>query len=174
MFASKLQLATSFICNLQVFLIENMIKYVPIISYWFQRLVRQGPAYIVRRSKPIQRLSPYSLVGLQRLSSYSLVLRCFSVVLRCLVGICFVCFLWFPLGSHRVCIGFVKPMITQAQGEPKKARKTDAKKNTSKTSSLQFPLQNRGGWHPQFCRVSLRPCFATKSKTIGWQMPKNP
>ena len=44
-------------CNLQQvlfaickwFLFENW-TYVPIISYWFQRLVRQGPAYIVRRS----------------------------------------------------------------------------------------------------------------------------
>ena len=149
MFASKLQLATSFICNLQVFFkIENMIKYVPIISYWFQRLVRQGPAYIVRRSKPIQRLSPYSLVGLQRLSSYSLVLRCFSVVLRCLVGICFVCFLWFPLGSHRVCIGFVKPMITQAQGEPKKARKTDAKKTHQKHPPCNFLYRIEGAGTP--------------------------
>ena len=44
------------------------------------------------------------------------------------------------------------------------------------SSLLQFPLQNRGCWHPKnlrFWRAILHPYFATKSKTMGWQAPKN-
>ena len=43
-------------------------------------------------------------------------------------------------------------------------------------SWLQFPLQNRGCWHPQklrFWRASLNPYRATKSRTMGWQPPRN-
>ena len=43
-------------------------------------------------------------------------------------------------------------------------------------SLLRFPLQNRGGWHPKnlrFWRALLHPYFATESKTMGWQAPKN-
>ena len=43
-------------------------------------------------------------------------------------------------------------------------------------SWMQFPLQNQGCWHPKnlrFCRAILHPYFATKSKTMGWQAPKN-
>ena len=43
--------------------------------------------------------------------------------------------------------------------------------NRDLISLLQFPLQNRGGWHPKnlrFWRALLHPYFATKSKTMGW------
>ena len=43
-------------------------------------------------------------------------------------------------------------------------------------SWLQIPLQNQGCWHPKglrFCRASLHPYCATKSRNMGWQTPKN-
>ena len=176
MFASKLQLATSFICNLQVFFFLNW-KYDKICSYYFllvSKASAPGPCLYSQKVEADSKAFTLFTGGVAKafilFTGSSLFLSCAEV--SCWHLFCLLSLVPFgvPQGLHRLRKTYDNP----SPRGTKESKENRCQKNTSKTSSLQFPLQNRGGWHPQFCRVSLRPCFATKSKTIGWQMPKNP